>query len=67
MERRVRWCAGCAKVHGAVNLINKKCETCKVKCPSFGLPLLPGHGGNFEVAAVVQQLLEGARGGGKSR
>jgi hypothetical protein len=34
-----RWCTGCAKEQpGAVNVIAKKCEDCKLKLPSFGLP-----------------------------
>ena len=37
-DRRRRWCAGCAKAHGAVDLVSKKCETCKTKVPKFGIP-----------------------------
>ena len=38
-QGKARWCTGCAKAHtGAVNVVNKKCEDCQLKLPSFGLP-----------------------------
>ena len=35
-ERKMRWCSGCAKAHGAVNLV-RQCEDCALKSPSFGM------------------------------
>ena len=35
----MRWCGGCAKAHkGAVDKRSKKCEDCKAKTPSYGMP-----------------------------
>ena len=38
-ERVARWCAACAKAHGAVRLSQAKmCEGCEAKQASFGTP-----------------------------
>ena len=38
-ERVKRWCAACAKAHGAVGLSKAKmCEGCEAKRASFGTP-----------------------------
>ena len=37
-EQKMRWCAGCAKAHGAVSLRKEKqCEDCGLKRPTFGV------------------------------
>ena len=39
MEGRRRWCTDCAKAHsGALVISLRKCETCKLKGSSFGMP-----------------------------
>eukprot|EP01044_Picomonas_judraskeda_P049542 COSAG03_NODE_29223_length_188_cov_25.191011_1_plen_62_part_11 len=37
-ERQKRWCGGCGKAHGAINLSAKKCEGCGTKQAHFGTP-----------------------------
>ena len=40
LERKRRWCRGCGKAPGAINLLNvKMCEGCGAKAASFGTPL----------------------------
>ena len=38
LERKRRWCRGCSKAHGAINLSVKMCEGCGAKKASFGTP-----------------------------
>ena len=34
-----RWCAQCGKQHpGAVDVMSRKCETCKLKQANYGAP-----------------------------
>ena len=37
-ERKRRWCSGCSKAHGAINLNVKMCEGCGAKEANFGTP-----------------------------
>ena len=38
-ERKRRWCRGCSKAPGAINLSVKMCEGCGAKEATFGTPL----------------------------
>ena len=37
-ERKARWCGGCGKARGAINLAAKMCEGCGAKQATFGTP-----------------------------
>eukprot|EP01044_Picomonas_judraskeda_P024347 COSAG03_NODE_6679_length_1020_cov_11.213898_1_plen_162_part_00 len=39
LERKRRWCRGCSKAPGAINLSVKMCEGCGAKQAIFGTPL----------------------------
>jgi hypothetical protein len=39
LERKRRWCSGCGKAPGAINLNVKMCEGCGAKEAIFGTPL----------------------------